>query len=437
MREILDFPFLNDRNDVSQITQSMTTPVSAIDGKLLAPLPTRDTFRQRYHIFISHAQTEASGDVGTLFFLLEQMGMHGWRDMNQSDLTPAGMRRGVYDSDVFVLFLTNSVLSRSFCLKEITWALEFGKPIIIVIEQEARFWPFDLGRWQRNECRRTHDGGWDVGELQVAYEECPAPVRELIETLAADGSMLPFRRRDFEVEALAREIAVKAGTFRDSVCWGSQLPPPAALINLPSASRRIYFIALHSDLTDAVIEECQASIEAVAETTIWTTDILSANHVLVVLTKGSVDSGTLSAKLLEQAVIAEKNMHYMYIDKEMATPSEAWDFNGFYALHKEAPSLATRSVAAHEALKYRPSQTLRYEHDAMCLQILTRMRGEASEEEEEVEDEGGAASASGEDSAAPTIPTPLGTGDRNRDLASEAEQHLRAAFTSTRSVMLN
>ena len=36
----------------------------------------------KYHIFISHVQTEASGDCGTLFFLLRQLGVRCWRDMN-------------------------------------------------------------------------------------------------------------------------------------------------------------------------------------------------------------------------------------------------------------------------------------------------------------------------------------------------------------------
>ena len=54
----------------------------------------RDARRAKFHVFISHAQSEASGDVGTLFFLFEQMGMRGWRDMNQDDLTEQGMRQG-------------------------------------------------------------------------------------------------------------------------------------------------------------------------------------------------------------------------------------------------------------------------------------------------------------------------------------------------------
>ena len=41
----------------------------------------------------------------------------------------AGMRQGVSDSDVLCVFLTLALLNRSFCLKDITWALEFGTPI--------------------------------------------------------------------------------------------------------------------------------------------------------------------------------------------------------------------------------------------------------------------------------------------------------------------
>ena len=75
-------------------------------------------------MFISHVQSEASGDVGTLYFFASQLGVHCWRDMNTSELTESAMRQGVADSDVFVLFLTNSALSRMYCLKEISWALE-------------------------------------------------------------------------------------------------------------------------------------------------------------------------------------------------------------------------------------------------------------------------------------------------------------------------
>ena len=68
--------------------------------------------KMRYHYFISHNQREASGDCGTLFHLFETRGVHCWRDMAQENLTEEGMKQGVKDSDIFVLFLTNSMLSR-------------------------------------------------------------------------------------------------------------------------------------------------------------------------------------------------------------------------------------------------------------------------------------------------------------------------------------
>ena len=72
--------------------------------------------------------------------------------MNQEDLTERGMQQGVIDSDVFVLFLTNKVLSRPYCLKEIGWALDHEKPIVLVTEEDGRFATFDYGRWTRDEC---------------------------------------------------------------------------------------------------------------------------------------------------------------------------------------------------------------------------------------------------------------------------------------------
>ena len=112
----------------------------------------------KYHMFISHVQIEASGDCGTLFFLLRQLGVRCWRDMNADDLTEAGMRQGVYDSECFVLFLTNAVLSRTFCLKELTWALEFEKKIIVIVEREVRSPSLTL---TRASVSVTNPLGWD------------------------------------------------------------------------------------------------------------------------------------------------------------------------------------------------------------------------------------------------------------------------------------
>jgi hypothetical protein len=111
----------------------------------------------RYHVFISHAQMEAGGDVGTLFHVLKQLGLHCWRDMTQNKISLDGMRQGIYDSDVFILFLTNSFMSRWYCRAELATAIEFEKPILVVYEEEERFWPFSLERWRRAWVSRCRD----------------------------------------------------------------------------------------------------------------------------------------------------------------------------------------------------------------------------------------------------------------------------------------
>ena len=111
----------------------------------------------RYHVFISHSQAEASGEVGTIFKGLAALGIHGWRDMSQKDITIAGMMQGVRDSDVFVVVLTNSTLSRWYCLLEIACAIYYEKPIIIVVEENPTWWPWDIERWYKDFCTRVMD----------------------------------------------------------------------------------------------------------------------------------------------------------------------------------------------------------------------------------------------------------------------------------------
>ena len=224
---------------------------------------TSSSARMRFHCFISHMQLEASGDCAALCAALGKLGLHAWRDMSQDDVTDAGMRQGVSDSDVLILFLTNSVLSRTFCLKEIAWAMELRKPILFVRETETRFYRWDIGRWRLDRCTRRHEmssraatttsnaasgsAGGDAGDaessgftwcksqpgfLQIEFARVPPSIVALVETAWADDAMLPFRRREFEVGALAREIVRRAGqasallggTATPSV-WGVRCEP--------------------------------------------------------------------------------------------------------------------------------------------------------------------------------------------------------------------
>eukprot|EP00808_Paulinella_micropora_P006524 g66923.t1 len=163
-------------------------------GFNLKEILTTGTTRMSYHFFISHMQVEAAGDVGTLSSLLRKNGALVWRDMDAEDLTEQGMCQGVRDSLVFVLFLTNGVLSRPYCLKEIWWAIKLKKPFLIVSELDER---------------ELHD------KVKQRWES---------------GSFLPYRRRNFEVAALVREMFAQAA--KQGCAWGEWLPPEA----LPQSS---------------------------------------------------------------------------------------------------------------------------------------------------------------------------------------------------------
>ena len=116
--------------------------------------------RQRTHAFISHFQIEAAGEASRIFKALENCGATGWLDMHADDLTLAGMRAGVENADMFVLLLTSNVLTRPFCIKEFEWALTANKPIVILVEEEKRFFPWSYEEWKQNKIWDNTNSQW-------------------------------------------------------------------------------------------------------------------------------------------------------------------------------------------------------------------------------------------------------------------------------------
>ena len=88
--------------------------------------------------FISHHQKAATGFAKTLQLLMESelkrrrvQPTKVWLDMCEN-ANEEGMHDGVLHSAYFILFMTPEVLHRPWCLKEVQWALQYCKPIIIV-----------------------------------------------------------------------------------------------------------------------------------------------------------------------------------------------------------------------------------------------------------------------------------------------------------------
>ena len=337
----------------------------------------RRSDRMAYHVFISHMQAEASGEVGTLAAALQNVGVTAWRDMGALDLTEKGMRQGVWDSDVFCIFLTNSMLSRDFCLKEISWALEFAKPILIIVETDARFAPWQYQRWKNDLCarisisspwlaRRTKSD-WTRGKLQSTFSQTLANHPRIVDLINAHHlARIPYRRRDFEADAMVREILRRIGNFAAAedetlphiIKWGTVLPPSRAEMNAQLAAPRAVKVIADRN-AHMVVDELTATLAALSQALAFADAVDTATHVLVLLTADSLvacyDELLLAVELARPTV-------FVY--------DETWDFGAFY----DSPETKVKAtIASHEALVWRPSGKRRYEHRAMALELFRRM----------------------------------------------------------------
>ena len=270
------------------------------------------------------------------------------------------------DSEVFVLVLSNSVLSRSFCKKELGWAIEFGKPIICIQMQDDRFWPWDYGRWKTDMCTKEQGSWplkWKCGWLQSTYDqnetskqekqealgllladptaqrsqvdelkkelqavqlvcERDARIKTLIEHHCAQGKLIPFRRRGFENDAMVREILRRAGTDSTNgigsvrpCVWGQHIPPSLALKEANAGGTRRVYVVWSEATGGALMRQLKQSLEHFSTGAIrfggrpgemlgkkHTRAMAKATHVLVLLTKGVVDDGSASLSQIRHAI---------------------------------------------------------------------------------------------------------------------------------------
>ena len=143
------------------------TMKEVLEHKFFNKNATMEPQPMRYHAFLSHSQSEAAGDVGTLYHLLGKYGIHVWRDMNAEDLTLKGMLDDVQSSDIMIVLLTNNTLSRKYCKTEIGCAMQLEKPIVVVYETDGRFFPWDEGRWKVDECTKASFNVEDMHQKEV------------------------------------------------------------------------------------------------------------------------------------------------------------------------------------------------------------------------------------------------------------------------------
>lgn len=107
-----------------------------------------------------------------------------WYDNTMENLTAEGMKEGVRNSAVFVLFMTKGVFTRPFVRIEIEEALKERKPIILLHETDDRHGKFDFDT-----------------ETNV-----PEDFRPKARQLLSDNESLGWARRDYAQEAVLNQI---------------------------------------------------------------------------------------------------------------------------------------------------------------------------------------------------------------------------------------
>ena len=100
-----------------------------------------------------------------------------------------------------------------------------------------------------NTGTKAPDGSWTTGWLSRTYEQCPERIRKLVESQVRKGKVLPFRRRDFGLSALAREMVSRSFSLNDRIVWGEILPEPIDFRTIRRKNtRRVYL--LYDDKSD-------------------------------------------------------------------------------------------------------------------------------------------------------------------------------------------
>jgi hypothetical protein len=153
-----------------------------MEHRYLGPVPTVPLARCRWKAFLSHHHAAAGGFVKALEAELKRRGAPlwmMWTDMTEV-ATEENMREGMELSECVILFLTTSMLERHWCQKEIRWALECRKPVLLVYRTDPReghgnadfgFYVDQIKRTFPSQHVAEHDHEWLLKGVAVPYDQ--------------------------------------------------------------------------------------------------------------------------------------------------------------------------------------------------------------------------------------------------------------------------
>ena len=180
-------------------------PVEIVERSMkLVPMEDRE-----HDFFISHAQRTGQDQAISLHAVLKEMGYNVWQDMSAVELTATAMERGVRNAKCVLLFLSDGLMSRPFCNKELRWAQIYGCKIIGVVEEDDRH-----------------------GKVDFAKERACAP--EDLEHLLDDIEFESYQRRAHLRRAMLKKIIHDSNVDNSKDDETDEIPVPHKLGDEPS-----------------------------------------------------------------------------------------------------------------------------------------------------------------------------------------------------------
>lgn len=244
-----------------------------------------------------------------------------------------------------------------------------------MVEEEERFWPWSLQRWQNNTCSRGKDNCWQSGWLQTDYKDCPIQIEKMIIGHVQRSEMIPFRRREFEVDALLREV-VRRASMDSSIRWGAQLPLDQHSLELrDSLPCAVMIICDHENKTGCRIQsELGKALRRVSPQLELVQTCDKAAHIVIVLTAGIMRPKGMASADVAEAIRCKPFNAITTVYLETGPSKWDWNLDGISGFEASLVKKIQDSIRSHEAYKYRPPAPGRlYEHLALAKDIAHRM----------------------------------------------------------------
>lgn len=154
-----------------------------------------------HDFFLSHYQGTGGDQAATLHLQLKARGVSSWYDQAAESVTLHSMLDGIRRARIYLLFLSDSVMTREYVQFEARCALKLGLPILLMHETDPNH-----------------------GAVNFAKETAHAP--DDLKPMLSHHESIPWRRRKFEQDAVLDKLLQVAAQVAPSMTGLCKLSLP-------------------------------------------------------------------------------------------------------------------------------------------------------------------------------------------------------------------